>query len=134
LVLAALLLAGFARAGDADTSIRIDPAEPRAQIRQKLLALTPVGEAASDVGDKLRNRLRSSSGEPFAIRIESAADATGKRRNIIRVVLGKYLTSPIPLTLSAPIPLVARTTALWLFDAHDRLADIVVSKRLLSEK
>lgn len=130
----AVLLAGFARAGGADTSIRIDPSEPRAQIRQKLLAFTPLGESATQVSSHLEGRLLSSSGSPFPIRLETVTDPSGKPAERIQVVLGKYLTSPIPLTLSAPIPIVAQTSVTWIFDDRGRLVDIVVSKKLLSEK
>ncbi|HEY8904103.1 MAG TPA: hypothetical protein VIM48_10355 [Chthoniobacterales bacterium] len=134
LILSALLFVASARGRDEGIIVRVDPSQPRAQIREKLLALTPLGEAASQVATGLQSRLRLSSGEAFAIRIEPVADSKGKRRSVIRVVLGKYLTNPVPLTLSAPIPLVAQTTAVWLFDPHDRLLDIVVSKKLLPEK
>jgi hypothetical protein len=52
----------------------------------------------------------------------------------IHIVVGKYLTSPLPLTLLAPVPIVAQTSVTWVFDTRGRLVDIVVSKRLLSEK
>ena len=47
--------------------------------------------------------------------------------------MGEYLTNPVTLTLAIPLPIVADTSAIWIFDSQDRLVDIVVSKKLVSE-
>ena len=43
------------------------------------------------------------------------------------------LANPVTLTLAIPLPIVADTSAIWIFDSQDRLVDIVVSKKLVSE-
>jgi hypothetical protein len=59
--------------------------------------------------------------------------ANGQPVKTLRVDLGEYLTNPVTLTLAIPLPIVADTSAIWIFDSQDRLVDIVVSKKLVSE-
>ena len=112
----------------------IDPSEHRAAIRQKLLEVTPLGEPFANV-IALLNAKFSSPDKASAIEVKPVPSPSDSRILVktIRVDLGQYLTNPLTLTLEIPLPLIAETSATWIFDEKDRLVDIVVKKKLESE-
>ena len=112
----------------------IDPSEHRAAIRQKLLELTPLGEPFANVIALLNEKFTSLDGAS-AIEVKPVPSPSDSRILVksIRVDLGQYLTNPLTLTLEIPLPLIAETSATWIFDEKDRLVDIVVKKKLESE-
>lgn len=133
--LALLLLMVFAHEAQGDEEKpAIDPSEHRAAIRQKLLELTPLGEPFAKV-IALLNEKFTSPDKASAIEVKPVPSPSDSRKLIktIRVDLGQYLTNPLTLTLEIPLPLIAETSATWIFDEKDRLVDIVVTKKLESE-
>jgi hypothetical protein len=134
-VLALFFLMLFACAAQGDEKKpSIDPSEHRAAIRQRLLELTPLGEPFANVLALLNEKFASAD-KASAIEVKLVPSPGDPHMPVktIRVDLGQYLTSPLTLTLEIPLPLVAETSATWIFDEKDRLVDIVVSKRLESE-
>jgi hypothetical protein len=48
----------------------------------------------------------------------------------IRIVLGRYLTNPLTLTRPIRLPIIADTSATWMLNGKDLLAEVIVSKKL----
>jgi hypothetical protein len=133
--MAVLFLTFFARETCGDSKQpAIDPSEHRVAIRQKLLELTPLGEPFANVLALLKEKFTATD---KAVAIEAklvpSTDDPHVLVKTIRIDLGQYLTNPLTLTLEIPLPLVAETSATWIFDEKDRLVDIVVTKKLESE-
>ena len=129
---ALLVLIRGIQAGDASEQASIDPRDHRAAIREKLLKLTPLGEPLARVVPILDETFVAQDRE-FKVQTEVGTSANGQPVKTLRVDLGEYLTNPVTLTLAIPLPIVADTSAIWIFDSQDRLVDIVVSKKLVSD-
>lgn len=123
-----------ARSFGDDETPGIDPTEHRATIRQRLLEWTPLGESFSNVTTVLSEKFTSPKGIPaFDVKLVPSAAAPHLLVKTIRIDLGQYLTNPLTLNLPIPLPIIADTSATWLFDEKDRLTEITVSKKLESE-
>ena len=133
--LALLLLMVFVHDahGDEEKSA-IDPGGHRAEIREKLLELTPLGEPFANVVALLNEKFTSPD-KASAIEVELVPSPSDSHKLVktIRVNLGQYLTNPLTLTLEVPLPLIVETSATWIFDEKGHLVDIVVKKKLESE-
>ena len=117
-----------------DEKSAIDPSAHRAAIRERLLKLTPIGETFANVAAVLNERF-ASPGKASAVDVRLLPSAGDSRVLVkaIRIDLGEYLTNPLTLTLPIPLPVVADTSATWIFDEKDLLIEIAVSKKLVSE-
>ena len=133
-VLAVLFLMFFGKAYGDEEKPAINPSEHRAAIRQKLLELTPLGEPFANVVVLLNEKFTSPD-KASAIEVKLVPSPSDSHILVktIRVDLGQYLTNALTLTLEIPLPLIAETSATWIFDEKNRLVDIVVSKKLESE-
>ena len=106
----------------------------RAEIRTALLRYTPLGSNPRDVLAFIKKSLlRKGDAAP---RLENhsaigeAAEQSDRRgTKSIRLELGRYLTHPEVIFLTAPIMMEQEVTAQWAFDAHDRLIEIFVDKK-----
>jgi hypothetical protein len=117
-----------------DEKPAIDPSEHRAAIRQSLLEWTPLGESFSNVTMVLGEKFASPKETPaFDVKLVPSVGDPHVLVKTIRIDLGQYLTNPLTLNLPIPLPIIADTSATWLFDERDRLAEITVTKRLESE-
>jgi hypothetical protein len=117
-----------------DEKPAIDPTEHRATIRQRLLEWTPLGESFSNVTTVLGEKFASPKETPaFDVKLVPSVGDPHLLVKRIRIDLGQYLTNPLTLNLPIPLPIIADTSATWLFDEKDRLAEITVTKRLESE-
>jgi hypothetical protein len=134
-VLAVLFLMVFAcEASGDEEKAAIDPNEHRAAIREKLLELTPLGEPFANVVALLNEKFTSpDKASAIEVKLVPSPGDTHILVKTIRVDLGQYLTNPLTLTLEIPLPLIAETSATWIFDEKNRLVDIVVSRKLESE-
>ena len=133
-VLAVLFLMVFGEAYGDEEKPAINPSEHRAAIRQKLLELTPLNEPFANVVVLLNEKFTSPD-KASAIEVKLVPSPSDSHILVktIRVDLGQYLTNALTLTLEIPLPLIAETSATWIFDEKNRLVDIVVSKKLESE-
>jgi hypothetical protein len=123
-----------ARSFGDDEKSAIDPSEHRATIRQRLLEWTPLGESFSNVTKVLGEKFTSSKKTPaFDVKLVPYAADPHVLVKTIRIDFGQYLTNPLTLNLPIPLPIIADTSATWLFDEKDQLAEITVTKRLESE-
>jgi hypothetical protein len=117
-----------------DEKVAIDPSAHRAAIRERLLELTPIGETFANVAAVLNQKF-ASPGRASAVEVKLVPSASDSRVLVktIRIDLGEYLTNPLTLTLPIPLPIIADTSAVWIFDEKDLLVEIAVSKKLESE-
>ena len=121
-----------ASAGDEPNAI--DPSDHRATIRQKLLELTPLGESFSKVSGVLNEKFASPEKAPaFDVKLVPSTRDPAELVKSIRVDLGQFLANPLTLSLPIPLPIVADTSATWIFDEKEVLVEISVSKKLESE-
>jgi hypothetical protein len=123
-----------ARSFGDDQTTAINPSEHRATIRQRLLEWTPLGESFSNVTTVLGEKFTSPKKTPaFDVKLVLSAADPHVLVKAIRIDFGLYLTNPLTLDLPVPLPMIADTSATWLFDEKDRLTEIAVSKKLESE-
>ncbi len=106
----------------------------RAEIRAALLRSTPLGSKPRDVLTFIKNRLlQKDDASPLLENhpaIGEAAERSDRRgTKSIRLEVGRYLTHPEVIFLTAPIMMEQEVTAQWAFDEHDRLVEIFVDKK-----
>ena len=112
----------------------INVQEHRAQIRSGLLRATPLGSNARDVLAFIKNRLLRKGDVPPRLENHPAIGDTAEQSNrrgtkSIQLEIGRYLTHPEVIYLTAPIMMEREVTAQWAFDEHDRLIEIFVDKK-----
>jgi hypothetical protein len=106
----------------------------RAEIRTALLRFTPLGSSPQDVLAFIKNRLLRKDDVPPRLENHSAIGETAEQSSrrgtkSIQLELGRYLTHPEVIFLTAPIVMEKEVTAQWAFDQHDRLIEIFVDKQ-----
>ena len=112
----------------------INVQDHRAEIRAGLLRCTPLGSNSRDVLAFIKNRLLHK--DDVAPRLENhpaigdTAEQSNRRgKKSIQLELGRYLTHPEVIYLTAPVMMEREVTAQWAFDEHDRLIEIFVDKK-----
>ncbi len=129
-----LLLHAMALAFANDTdAVVIDPTESRELIRRAVLSHTPPGSTTDHVRRFIREQLRVE--KPALLRDPPAsgpANAGSSEKGIksIQILLGRYITNPLLLTLQIPLPLATDVSVQWAFDRDGKLVDVFVEKVL----
>lgn len=117
----------------ADTNparITVDIYAPRAAIRAQLLKQTAPGSSIEQVISFISKRLQRSRSSVAQITVEPANIPSQSRvAYAIHVYLGQHYKQLGAVFLTAPMVVHENVSALWLFDRHRRLIDIVVEKQ-----
>jgi len=98
------------------------------------LRSTPLGANSRDVLAFIKKSLLRKGDAAPRLENHSAIGETAERSvrrgtKSIRLELGRYLTHPEVIFLTAPIMMEREVTAQWAFDEHDRLTEIFVDKK-----
>ena len=126
---ALLLIAPSALADANQGRVIVDLHAQPAEIREMLLKHTPVGSSVDYVVRFISKQL-TVPGSASAETVQPAADPSRPRAaKAIRVYLGHYYKHPGTIFLTSPMVVRESVSALWWFDRHNRLIDIVVDKR-----
>lgn len=134
-ILALLLLCLFQRPLlSEEPTPPVNVKDHRAEIRAALLRYTPLGSNPRDVLAFIKNRLLQEDDALPLLENHSAIGAAAEQSNrrgtkSIQLELGRYLTHPEVIFLTAPIMMEQEVLAQWAFDDRDRLVEIFVEKK-----
>jgi hypothetical protein len=111
----------------------IDPTESRGLIRQEILRHTPPGSTMDQVRKFIKEQLLVNE-QPGVIDAPASGPVTtdsGKQgAKSIRILLGRYITNPLLLTLPIALPLSTDVSVQWDFDRDGKLTNVFVEKAL----
>lgn len=125
-----LVVSAAALADTNQPRVIVDIYAPRAAIRAQLLQQTPPGSSIEYVISFISNRLQSTRSGVAKISVEPAAIPSQPRvAKTIHVYLGQYYKHVGAVFLTAPMVVHEDVNAVWLFDRHRGLIDIVVDKK-----
>ena len=126
-----MLVAFGAALADANPPrVIVDIYAPRASIRAELFQQTPPGSSIEKVVRFISNQLQTTQSGVAKISVEPAnIPSQPGVANTIHVYLGQYYKHLGAVFLTAPMVVHEDVSALWLFDRHRRLVDIVVDKQ-----
>lgn len=116
----------------AEPAGKIDLRQHAPEIRALLLRSTPIGASTDGVLAFVGKHLPADADR--AVKLSDgpvAAPEKTKPRGakFLRVYLGEYYDHPEVVFLTAPILMERQVRAIWIFDARNRLLDLVVEKK-----
>lgn len=114
--------------------MKINVSERRAQIREALLKLAPLGSRSAEVLALIQQRLlpKDSPAPPLLARPASGPSAEASDRRGVKSIqldLGDY-PNPGLLAISPTFPFEQSLQAQWAFDADDRLIELFLDRSL----
>jgi hypothetical protein len=122
-----------ASASDMDHPVVVNPAEAPELVRREILSHTPRGSTIDEVRKFIREQLHVEEqplpGDTPAFSAANGDSGQLEVRNI-QVLLERYITNPLLLTLQIPLPLATDVLVQWTFDRDGKLLDVSVEKVL----